>query len=98
MLTSPPVAVRVTQALPSQTKSLGPRLATMTIPARAAVNVFDVSGKRASATPASARTRRPRIGIGDRRRRPGGANPRVSAAADVLAPSAARGAARVRLA
>ena len=34
MLTSPPVAVRVTQALPSQTKSFGPRFATMTMPER----------------------------------------------------------------
>src|SRR6516165_2799223 len=51
MLTSPPVAVRVTQAPSCQTKSLGPRLATMTMPVREDVNnskVIDADHQRAS--------------------------------------------------
>src|SRR2546421_480483 len=43
MLTRPPVAVRVTHAPSSQTKSLGPRLATMTMPARAVATPYDGS-------------------------------------------------------
>src|ERR1700738_4807486 len=43
MLTSPPVAVRVIQAPSSQTKSFGPRLATMTIPAPVSATTSDGS-------------------------------------------------------